>query len=137
MGFRIVDVDTDPAIRGCSYCDLERGGISDATARTFAAARRAFWRAHDELEKTRAKHDTAAVHALVDAAQRADRRGDADDCDDEIDDSGDHDDVVDAAAGTDAKRALGSHSPRRASSLPPRHRTGTGSASRRVRFRRA
>ena len=125
MGFRIADLDTDPAIRGCSYCDLERGGISDDVARSFAAARRAFWRAHDELEKARAEQDAAIVHALVETGPREERD---DDRDDFIED--DHE----AAAEADDQLV---RSPRRPSSLPPRHRSGTGSASRRVRFRRA
>jgi hypothetical protein len=125
MGFRIVDLDTDPAIRGCSYCDLERGGISDDVARSFAAARRAFWRAHDELEKSRAEQDAAAVHGLVEAARRDDHDGDFTEDDDE------------AEAEAEDQLARASHAPRRPSSLPPRRRSGTGSASRRVRFRRA
>ncbi len=124
MGFRIIDLDTDPSIRGCGYCDLERGGISDDTARSFAAARRAFWRAHDDLEKSRAEHDEALVHALTkDSTARVTRDLEADP--DEHD--GDEAKPVE-------KRGPAS---RRPSALPPRRMSGTGSASRRVRFRRA
>ena len=130
MGFRIVNLDTDPAIRGCAYCDLERGGISDDTARSFSAARRAFWRAHDELDKVRAEQDAALVHALVRSYAHGTRDGvEADDDDDDADDADDADDDDDAPAA--------SHSTRRPGTLPPRRSSGAGSSSRRIRFRRA
>jgi len=93
-GYRIINIGSDPSIRGCGSCDIERGGISDTQARTMAAARRAFWRAQEQLETARAKTgevgpraaeaETAAIVRRGSAGPRSVAGGDAESIDDEV-----------------------------------------------------